>query len=422
MVVRAYRTSNDSGIVEEPNTADINMDVSEDDTKLMTPPSSFTPKLQTESTGVSYSFRCPGSGGFQCALTGLVFVMAREAALFYRTVQWDESLLQRAGKIAAGPLFDIKCPEEAVCRLHLPHCETNHALLSDGLLSVIHITDDGMSVLKPLEITDAHVIVKVPHLSSFGLAWPFDILWRLWNDRKLISSQVLLFLRPPNPKTQRKNLNVFLLPRNIPLDEVSVKQRNSDYIEAPSKCKLIKDQCYSVHCSQAYKIQPNKEEFDLDFGPNYHPTFEIRLPADTEEATITVRDQTNAVVWEREVDLTGGPRRETVQRSVPAEDCLAGEDSLAAEDSLPAEDKLLLIRRQFIYRVSESVLNQVLDKLFESGVVNDGEMQSLTPKIKTEKARDMIDIVRRKGTRASSILIAALREGDPCLSKELKLS
>uniref|UniRef100_A0A3B4VKP9 CARD domain-containing protein n=1 Tax=Seriola dumerili TaxID=41447 RepID=A0A3B4VKP9_SERDU len=351
---------------------------------------------------MSYSFRCPGPGEFQCALTGLVFVMAREAALFYKTVQWDESLLQRAGKIAAGPLFDIKCPEEAVCQLHLPHCETNHALLSDGLLSVIHITHDGMSVLKPLEITDTHVIVKVPHLSSFGLAWPFDILWRLWDNRKLISSQILLFLRPPNPKTQRKNLNVYLLPRNIPLDEVNVKQRNSEYIEAPSKCKLIKDQCYSVHCSQAYKIQPNKEEFDLDFGPNYHPTFEIRLPADTEEATITVRDQTNAVVWEREVDLTG-------KVFIP-------------EDSLPAEDKLLLIRRQFIYRVSESVLNEVLDKLFESGVVNDGEMQSLTPQIKTEKARDMIDIVRRKGTQASSILIAALREGDQCLSKELKLS
>ncbi|GLD51573.1 caspase recruitment domain-containing protein 8-like protein, partial [Lates japonicus] len=33
---------------------------SEDETKQMKPPSSFTPDLQTESTRVSYRFRCPG--------------------------------------------------------------------------------------------------------------------------------------------------------------------------------------------------------------------------------------------------------------------------------------------------------------------------------------------------------------------------
>ena len=70
-------------------------------------------------------FRCPGPGVFQCALTGLVFVMAEEAELLYNTVQWDDSLLQSAGKMAAGPLFKIKSSEEAaVCQLHLPHCET----------------------------------------------------------------------------------------------------------------------------------------------------------------------------------------------------------------------------------------------------------------------------------------------------------
>lgn len=61
---------------------------------------------------------------FQCALTELVFVMAQEAELLYKTVLWDESLLQSAGKMAAGLLFDIKCSEDAaVCQLHLPHCE-----------------------------------------------------------------------------------------------------------------------------------------------------------------------------------------------------------------------------------------------------------------------------------------------------------
>lgn len=68
-------------------------------------------------------FRCPGPGVFQCALTGLVFVMTQEAELLYRHVQWDENLLKSAGKMAAGLLFNIKCSEDAVCQLHLPHCE-----------------------------------------------------------------------------------------------------------------------------------------------------------------------------------------------------------------------------------------------------------------------------------------------------------
>ncbi|KAF1373373.1 hypothetical protein PFLUV_G00259890 [Perca fluviatilis] len=167
----------------------------------------------------SYRFRCPGPGGFQCALTELVFVTTQEAELLYNTVQWDESFLQSAGRMAAGPLYDIKCSEEAaVCQLHFPHCEIIDAPLPDGLLSVVHITDDGMSILEPLEITDTHVVVNVPHLSMLGLIW--DVVKRLWT--KPVSGQVLLFLRPPNPATQRQNLNMLLLPRNIPLNEVEI--------------------------------------------------------------------------------------------------------------------------------------------------------------------------------------------------------
>ncbi|XP_031179252.2 caspase recruitment domain-containing protein 8-like [Sander lucioperca] len=145
--------------------------------------------------------------------------MTEEALLLYNTVQWDESLLQSAGRMATGPLYDIKCSEEAaVCQLHFPHCEIIDSPLPDGLLSVIHITDDGMSILEPLEITDTHVVVNVPHLSTLGLIW--DVVTRLWT--KPVSSQVLLFLGQPNPTTQRQNLNVLLLPGNIPLNEVKL--------------------------------------------------------------------------------------------------------------------------------------------------------------------------------------------------------
>ncbi|GAA6236312.1 NACHT, LRR and PYD domains-containing protein 12-like, partial [Lates japonicus] len=154
-------------------------------------------------------------------------------------------------------------------------------------------------------------------------------------------------------------------------------------------------------------------EFDLDLGPDYLPTFEIRLPINTEEATLMIRDQTNTEVWEHDVDLTA-VRRETMQSSVPAEDSVSPED-------FTAEEKLRSVRKEFINRVSEAVLNQLLDKLLELGVVNDEEMQAVRTKTRADKARDVIDTVRRKGAEAGSVLISALCEVDPCLSRELTL-
>jgi len=65
--------------------------------------------------------------------------MAQEAELLYKTVPWEESLLQSAGKKAAGPLFDVKSSDEtAVCQLHLPHSETEDGKTS-AVLTNIHL-------------------------------------------------------------------------------------------------------------------------------------------------------------------------------------------------------------------------------------------------------------------------------------------
>uniref|UniRef100_A0A8C9YFY5 CARD domain-containing protein n=1 Tax=Sander lucioperca TaxID=283035 RepID=A0A8C9YFY5_SANLU len=115
------------------------------------------------------------------------------------------------------------------------------------------------------------------------------------------------------------------------------------------------------------------------------------------------------------VQVTQGPSAPVAQRSVPAE------HSVPTDDSVPADKKLLSVRTQFVARVTNPVLDQLLDKLFEHEVITDGEMQSMKIEAKADKARDVIDTVRRKGTTASSVLIATLREADPCLSRALKL-
>ncbi|XP_071388853.1 NACHT, LRR and PYD domains-containing protein 3-like [Centroberyx affinis] len=363
----------------------------------------FTPELFTESANTLYRFKSPGPGVFQCTLTGLVFTMAEEGEVLYRTVQWDESLVQSAGKTPAGLLFSIQCPQDSVRQLLLPHCEIHPAPLPESL-SVVHITDDGMSILQPLEITETHVGVKVPHLSAFGLVW--DYIKRFLTFTKPIRSQVLLFLLPPGRK-QRRKLNVFLLPNNVHLQEVKGQEEN-EYIETTANCYLTEGQSYSLHCDpEEYKVQPKRAPFDLNYGPNYHPTFDIQLNTSTEDVTLRVRDQEKTQVWEYELGLTA---------------CLLGRENLQRARSLSAEERLLSARPEFIKRVSEPVLDNLLDELLRRMVINDEEMESTRTKARPDKAREVIDMVRRKGTEASSNMIAVFCERDPYLSKELNFS
>ncbi|XP_044195221.1 caspase b-like [Thunnus albacares] len=93
----------------------------------------------------------------------------------------------------------------------------------------------------------------------------------------------------------------------------------------------------------------------------------------------------------------------------------------AETQSVPADEKLKSVREQFIARVSEPNLRKLLDKLLDREIINDDEMEFAGTPNRADKARLVIDMVRRKGTEASSALIDALCEVDRCLSKELKL-
>ncbi|KAM4603902.1 NACHT, LRR and PYD domains-containing protein 3-like [Polymixia lowei] len=374
----------------------------------------FTPEITTKSANTLHRFKFPGAGVFQCSLTGLVFGVTGEGEVLYRTVQWDESLLHSAGRTPAGLLFNIQCPQRSVNQLHLPHCETTPALLS-GSLSVVHITDDGMSILEPQTITETHVVINVSHLSAFGLIW--DYIKRFLTLDVPISGQVLLFLGPPNRKQKRK-MNVLLLPRNVPVQEVlSVKvrgqQENDQYIETTSNCCLRKGQRYSLLSNpEDYEIQPESAPFDLNYGPNYHPTFEVVLTTSTEDVTLMVQDQEETKVWRRRVDLTAylpgpGPSGENPTRI----------QSLSAEEMM-----LRSARTEFIQRVNTAVLDKLLDELWNHKVINDEEMESAKTRTRRKKAEEVIDMVRRKGREASLKMIVIFRKLDPHLSETLHLS
>lgn len=71
-------------------------------------------------------------------------------------------------------------------------------------------------------------------------------------------------------------------------------------------------------------------------------------------------------------------------------------------------------------KISKQVLQQLLDKMLENKIMNDYEID-LGPMNQGDKVRAVVDMVRNKGSKASSAFIAALCELDPCLAEDLNL-
>ncbi|XP_007544498.1 uncharacterized protein LOC103132638 [Poecilia formosa] len=276
------------------------------------------------------------------------------------------------------------------------------ALLPDCLL-VGHITDDGMSVIPPLKVTETHVVVSVSHLSGFGVV--LDRIKKFLT--KPIRGQVLLFLR----RLQRplSILSVILLPSNVPLPDVKEQHTGSKFIPAPSFCSFHKGKPYCLHSDPSgLTIQPKTAQFFENYGPNYHATFEITLPTRTEDVTVMVRSPEEENVWDYALHLPA-----------PASPDPAVQRRLG--ESLSAEEKLRSVRPDFIDHVSNPVLDKLLDELQHCRVISDAEADQIRTKPRAEKARELIDTVRKKGAEASSRMTSALCSNDPYLSSELGL-
>ncbi|KAM4742128.1 caspase a-like [Anableps anableps] len=88
-----------------------------------------------------------------------------------------------------------------------------------------------------------------------------------------------------------------------------------------------------------------------------------------------------------------------------------------------ADKDLERVRSCFVEKVSKEVIKQLLDLLLGDGVLNDGEKDAVLEENDTraDKARSLIDIVKRKGGKASSKMIDHLKNVDQTLYCELDL-
>ncbi|XP_048834151.1 uncharacterized protein LOC125709595 isoform X3 [Brienomyrus brachyistius] len=266
------------------------------------------PDVDSHNGELSYSFSCESGGHFQCSATRLVFQMKAAGKVEYSPTYWDEAALKTAGYQPAGPLFNIENPEKGLCSLQLPHCEAD--VEGRVHLSVAHFCGGNMEVLKPMEVTDTHVKIHVQDLSLFGIVR--RILSLITSS---IRGQVLLF--QPRRSTPQKQIYVFLLPSNVPLSQVSEQHKECMYIKTSSDCTLTPNQKYSVtsELEVHHEIQPKSQEFFWNFGPNFHPTFEIFFSNDITALQLAVLENGECEVWARKVHLSAEAA------PAPAENC-----------------------------------------------------------------------------------------------------
>ncbi|XP_024120518.1 uncharacterized protein LOC112141605 [Oryzias melastigma] len=284
---------------------------------------------------------------------------------------------------AGGPLFIIESPQGSVNQLQLPHCQPEPP--SDSL-SVLHISDDGTSLLQPVTITETHVVVNVPHLSVFGIVSNL-----IQNFKTRIRGQALLFRDSIN-----KFLSIYLilLPCNVPLYEVKKFHSGLKFITVPSQCTFYRDQTHSCHSDPGgFEIQPSEAEISANYGPNYHPLFTMHLPLSTEEVTVIIKYQDQAI-WKYKLHLPGIEEQERQQSFFSAQN-------------------LREIRPKFIENVSDPTLKKLLLKLRQCEVITSNEEEKVrAPELKSERARILFDTVKNKGEKASSILMKSLQEED----------
>ncbi|KAM4533974.1 uncharacterized protein PAE49_022293 [Odontesthes bonariensis] len=354
----------------------------------------FTPDFTEDFDDEAYMFQCSSPGLYQCSVSGLVFHMEGEGEVLYRIVPWNRRLLRQHHKKPAGPLFDIKCLQQSVCQLHLPHCE----ILSTGgsnFLSVAHITDDGIEFISPHKITETHVIINITGFSGFGNVKDED------SPPDPVNALVLLFYKLPDNLDVRSLLNVLLVPRNIVIRDLQRTRRkligDERYIDASPHCRLQPKQVYSLSTdlgSELVKVQPTEAEFDEESHNSYFTSFQVILKNIISVINLRVENTSSSCcAWEREV-------------------CLF--PSTVAAPNVRPVDRMLTIRRSFIEGISGAVLQSLVDKLLETKVITDSEREAAEEnRSRRDKAQYVFDTVRRKGDAASSKMIEFLREADP---------
>ncbi|XP_050928185.1 NACHT, LRR and PYD domains-containing protein 1b allele 5 isoform X2 [Lates calcarifer] len=337
------------------------------------------------------------AGKFECSISGLRWVCKEKVCFKYHFGFWEEHMgrLETMKYIPGGPLLDITVISGKLDEVYLPHwiCTDDSPTILDKF-AVLHMDDCGDVVEKPSEVTPTHVKILQPVFSPRG------VLMRVGFPVK-INCKVLIY------KTNKAflTLHVYLIPRDPALQQ-TIKNRalSSGYKSIPKpypeKSLKMHDRFILTADVDSAEVYPEKLKLIYDSrDPNFYEVF-VENP--DSNFKLTLKNESGPV-W---------------TRAIRRDDYLNTDVSKVAYDT-----ELSRVRFGFAQRVSREVINQLLDDLSEDGVLNDEERESIAQRNNTraDRARCLIETVRRKGCEASRKMISHLQSRDQTLSTELGL-
>ncbi|KAM9399091.1 NACHT, LRR and PYD domains-containing protein 1 homolog isoform 2-T4 [Salvelinus alpinus] len=354
-------------------------------------------------------------GNYECTVSGLRWLCERDVILKYHFRNWDPytQLLKDMQYTQGGPLLDITMELGELEEVHLPHfvcLGTNPSLRNE--MKILHVEEHGVSLEEVHEVTRFHAKILHPKFSAISL------ILRLLSWNVDVHCELMLYLT-----VMKETLisRLYLFPWN-PGQIQAVEQQESKFqgskrfpITRPEQSfKLYSSIRLNIPCSTS--INPQKIHFiQRDTTPSFFKAVVKMTGIDIEMELFSDDEMT---VWKENVPkdeyITDTHSTSAVSGAGrPAESSLTGS----------AEHQLLSVRAEFVKRVSGPVLNELLDRLLQHTVINQEDMESVKVIAeRAEKARDIIDMVLRKGTESCSRMMNLLGELDPYLCSQLQIN
>ncbi|XP_045074979.1 NACHT, LRR and PYD domains-containing protein 1 homolog [Coregonus clupeaformis] len=310
-----------------------------------------------------------------------------------------------------GPLLDITMELGELEEVHLPHfvcLGTNPSLRNE--MKILHVEEHGVSFEDVHEVTRFHAKILHPKFSVISV-----ILSYIFTRNIDVHCELMLYM---TVKKETLIPRLYLFPSN------------------PSQIQAVEQQEKSQGSSRVLISRP-EQAFKLN------SFFRLNIPCSTyinpQKIHLIHRDSTpsffRAVVKmtgvDIEMELFGDDERIAWKEVVSQDEYITATHSTSAvlgagrpaESSLTGStaQQLRSVRTEFVRRVSGPVLEGLLDGLLQHTVINQEEMESIKVIAeRAEKARDIIDMVLRKGTESCSRMINLLGELDPCLWSQLQ--
>ncbi|XP_052363512.1 NACHT, LRR and PYD domains-containing protein 1 homolog isoform X1 [Oncorhynchus keta] len=361
-------------------------------------------------------------GSYECTVSGLRWLCERDVILKYHFRNWGpySQLLKDMQYTQGGPLLDITMEFGELEEVHLPHfvcLGTNPSLRNE--MKILHVEEHGVSLEEVHEVTRFHVRILHPKFSAISVILSYIFSWNV--D---VHCELMLYL---TVKRETLISRLYLFPWNpgqIQAVEQQEKPQGSSrlLISRPERSfKLYSFFRLNIPCSTS--INPQKIHLiQRDTTPSFFRAI-VKITGIDIEMELFGDDERTA--WKEKVsqDEYISDTRSTsavLGAGGPAE-CW-GTNLMQSSLTGSAEQQLRSVRTEFVKRASRAVLDGLLDGLLQHTVINQEEMESVKVIAeRAEKARDIIDMVLRKGTESCSRMINLLGELDHCLWSQLQI-